>query len=165
MTSESDKPTADAADRAQTNLDRNDTPTLFDRAAEALGDVAEHIGDLGEAIADKAVAAASSGASLASDAASAVVEAGADAYTGSRLESLVSYVGEGLDERGVFDAIETATDAVGNKIGQVTGKRLMEMLEEKLKLQDQYNDVLATKLAEALDRIAKLEARLTNGTR
>jgi hypothetical protein len=165
MNSKADKPTSDAADHAQKDLARDDTPTLFERAAGALGDVAEQLGDIGEAIADKAVAAASSGASLASDAASAVVEAGADVYTGSRLESLVSYVGEGLDERGVFDAIETATDAVGDKIGQVTGKRLMEMLEEKLKLQDQYNDVLATKLAEALDRIAKLEARLTNGTR
>ena len=165
MTSEPDKPHSDAADRAQADVDREDKPTLFERAADALGDVAEHIGDLGEAIADKAVAAASSGVSLATNAASAVVEAGADAYAGSRLESLVSYVGEGLDDRGVFDAIETATGAVGDKIGQVTGKRLMEMLEEKLKLQDQYNDVLATKLAEALDRIAKLEARLTNGAR
>lgn len=165
MTSEPDKPHSDAAERAQADEDREGKPTLFQRAADALGDVAEHIGDLGEAIADKAAAAASSGASLATNAASAVVEAGTDAYTGSRLESLVSYVGEGLDDRGVFDAIETATDAVGDKIGQVTGKRLMEMLEEKLKLQDQYNDVLATKLAEALDRIAKLEARLTNGAR
>jgi len=42
----------------------------------------------------------------------------------------------------------------------VTGKRLVEMLEEKLRLQDEYNDILATRLAEALERIQKLEARL-----
>lgn len=63
MTSEPDQPHSDAADRAQTDVEREDTPTLFERAADALGDVAEHIGDLGEAIADKAVAAASSNAS------------------------------------------------------------------------------------------------------
>ena len=49
------------------------------------------------------------------------------------------------------------------KLDQITGKRLLELLEEKLEIQDAYNDILATRLAEALERIAKLEARIGSG--
>jgi hypothetical protein len=49
---------------------------------------------------------------------------------------------------------------VVDRLDQVTGKQLVELLEERLRMQDDYNDVLATKLAEALERIAALEEKL-----
>ena len=107
---------------------------------------------------------ASGGAAIAGDAASAAIAAGKGVYARSGLDAAVDYIGDGLEQKGVFDAIESATEAVGDKFGQITGKRLVEMLEEKLRLQDQYNDVLATRLAEALERIATVEARLNNAT-
>ena len=143
----------------------DDSPTLLQRAAGVLADAADVLGDLGETVSDRVSDLASGGAALASDAAGAAIEAGKGVYTRSGLDAAVDYIGDGLEQKGVFDAIESATDAVGDRLGQVTGRRLVEMLEEKLRLQDQYNDVLATRVAEALERIAQLEARLNNANR
>ena len=42
----------------------------------------------------------------------------------------------------------------------ISGKKLLELVEQRLELQAQYNDVLATKLDEALQRIAALERKV-----
>jgi len=80
-------------------------------------------------------------------------------YAGSKLESVVKTVDNELEQRGAKKTIKETTGAVVGKLDQVTGKKLVEMLETRLKVQDEYNDILATRLAEALERIAKLEAR------
>ena len=143
----------------------DDSPSLLQRAAGVLAGAADVLGDLGEAVSDKVSDIASTGAALAGDAAGVAIEAGKGVYTRSGLDTAVDYIGDGLEQKGVFDAIDSATEAVGDKLGQITGKRLVEMLEAKLRLQDQYNDVLATRLAEALERIARLEARINNANR
>lgn len=152
----------DCGEGKKSTNDTDESLTLFERAANALAGAADQIGDIGGAFTEKVADLASSGAAFVTDTASAAVEVSTDAYAGSRLEAAVNYVGDGLEERGVFSAIAAATEAVGDKVGQVTGKRLVEMLEEKLRLQDQYNDLLATRLAEALERITKLEERLNH---
>jgi len=152
----------DSAQERKPNDDADESPTLLGRAANVIAGAAGQIGGLGEALTEKVTDLASSGAAFVTDTASAAVDVSTDAYAGSRLEAAVNYMGDGLEERGVFSAIAAATEAVGDKVGQVTGARLVEMLEEKLRLQDQYNDLLATRLAEALDRIAKLEGRLNH---
>jgi len=45
-------------------------------------------------------------------------------------------------------------------LDSISGKAMYELVRERLELQDRYNDLLATKLQEALDRIERLEARL-----
>ena len=57
------------------------------------------------------------------------------------------------------DSAKTAVDAVGDGFDVVSGKKIMALLEERLELPAQYNDVLATKLEEALGRIATLEEK------
>ena len=69
-----------------------------------------------------------------------------------------------LDQRGAKQVVKGTAGAVINKLDEVTGKRLLELLEERLSIQDTYNDVLATRLAEALERIAKLEAEVGKRT-
>jgi hypothetical protein len=96
---------------------------------------------------------------VASDVTRGALETGKQAYTGSKLESAVNYIDGELDQRGAKKATKDTTGAVVGKLDQVTGKRLVELLEEKLRIQDAYNDVLATRLSEALERIAKLETR------
>ena len=49
---------------------------------------------------------------------------------------------------------------MAGKLDEVSGKRLVELLEQKLRVQDSYNDVLATRLADAIERISILEDRL-----
>lgn len=50
-----------------------------------------------------------------------------------------------------------AVDAVKEKLDSATGQKMYDLVKERLAVQDQYNDVLASKLHEALQRIEKLE--------
>ena len=112
-----------------------DKKAFWDKAKKRLGEVPAHA----SACATKAAKLGKQGLEVTRDA----LETGKQAYAGSKLESKVK---------------DTAGAVVG-KLDQVTGKRLIELVEQKLKIQDAYNDVLATRLAEALKRIEKLEAR------
>jgi hypothetical protein len=90
------------------------------------------------------------------------IEISKQVYAGSRIESAVNYLDSELEQRGVKQAIKETSVAVGGKLDEVTGKRLLELVEHRLQMQDLYNDVLATRLAEALDRISRLEAQLAD---
>lgn len=46
---------------------------------------------------------------------------------------------------------------VGEQLDSVTGAKILALVEERLQIQSRYNDLLATKLEEALHRIAALE--------
>src|SRR5262249_19247713 len=136
--------------------------SVWSKAKESLGGAssrASNAAKVGRAAAAKTAALGQHTLEVASDATRSAVETGKRAYSGSKLESAISYVDGELDERGAKRAIKDTAEAVVAKLDQVTGKRLLELLEAKLRTQDEYNDILATRLAEALDRIAKLEAR------
>ena len=57
------------------------------------------------------------------------------------------------------ESAKTAAGVVGEGMDVVSGKKLLELVEQRLELQAQYNDVLAMKLEEALQRIAALELK------
>jgi hypothetical protein len=136
--------------------------SVWGKAKETLGEVSNQAAKVAAMSATSAAKGASIGKQTigaASEATRGALEASKQAYTGSKLQSAVKYVDGELDQRGAKKALKDTTGAVVGKLDQVTGKRLVEMLEERLRIQDEYNDILATRLAEALDRIAKLEAR------
>jgi len=136
--------------------------SLWGKAREALGEVSTHaskVAALSTAGVEKSADAGKQAVRFASQATRSAVETGKQAYTGSKLESAINYIDGELDQRGAKQAIKDTTGAVIDKLDQVSGKRLVELLEARLQVQDTYNDVLATRLAEAIDRIAKLEAR------
>jgi hypothetical protein len=56
-----------------------------------------------------------------------------------------------------FKAGGIAVDAVKEKLDSATGQKMYDLVQERLAVQDQYNDVLAAKLHEALQRIEALE--------
>ena len=85
------------------------------------------------------------------------VEASKDAYAGSTLEEKVNDFGELLEATGIPQRLGDTKDTIGEKIDEVTGKRLLDLVEARLNKQDMYNDVLAARLAEALGRISQLE--------
>lgn len=153
--------------------DANDVPaceqtpsskkSIWGKTKEALSEVssqASQVAALGTAGAAKSAEIGKKTIEVAGEVSRGALETGKQAYTGSKLESVVNYLDGELDQRGAKKAIKDTTGAVVGKLDQVTGKRLVELLEEKLRIQDEYNDILATRLAEALERIAKLEARL-----
>jgi len=62
-----------------------------------------------------------------------------------------------LNESGVTAVAKQATTATSDVFDTVAGTKTLRAVEERLELQSKYNDVLAAKLEEALQRIAKLE--------
>jgi hypothetical protein len=134
--------------------------SVFDAATRSLGDAVAAISEAGAAVADKAVEVGAAGVERTTDAATRIAQASANAISGVGLTSAIEYLDDAIDEQAIKAAIVEAAEAVGDKVDQVTGKQLVEMLEEKLRRQDEYNDILATRLAEALQRIAALEQKL-----
>ena len=65
-----------------------------------------------------------------------------------------------LDEKGVTEHVSKAYDATQDHLDVVSGTKILRLVEERLELQEKYNDILATKLFEALKRIEALEACL-----
>ena len=65
-----------------------------------------------------------------------------------------------LDEKGVTAKAAELGVAVDKHFTTLSGQRLLELVEERLTLQARYNDVLATRLDEALKKIGLLEAAI-----
>ena len=65
-----------------------------------------------------------------------------------------------LDEKGVTEKVNQASDKVSEHFDVVAGAKQLQLVEEHLALQSTYNDVLAEKLEEALNRIEALEHQL-----
>jgi hypothetical protein len=140
--------------------------SIWDKAKDALSDASQQASKAAALSASRAAKAAELGKqsfNAASDATRSALEMGKQSYVGSSLASAISQIDEELEKRGAKKAIADTTGALVGKLDQVTGKRLVEMLEQKLRIQDMYNDALATRLAEALERIAKLEAQYKHG--
>lgn len=78
-------------------------------------------------------------------------------------ESLKSFAekGVGLASQGYKKTgAKAAVDRAGEKFDEISGKAILEEVRAMVEKQAFYNDILASKLQEALDRIAELEARM-----
>jgi len=158
------------AERAQeeaAHAEQSGDPTLMSALASAwetttqsLSDAASAVSEAGATVADKALEIGAAGVEMTTDTAKHIAEASANAFSGIGLASAIEYLDDAIDQEGIKNAITGAAEAVSDKLDQVTGKQLVEMLEAKLRRQDEYNDILATRLAEALQRIAAIERRL-----
>jgi len=144
-----EKAKADEASQAQ---DASTLALVWEATTQSLSDAAEAISDAGAAIADKVADIGTAGIEMTAGTAKHVAKAGSAAF---------EYLDDAVDQHAIKDAIVDAAEAVGDRLDQVTGKKLVELLEAKLRRQDDFNDILATRLAEALQRIAALEQRLS----
>ena len=55
------------------------------------------------------------------------------------------------------------SDGASDVLDEVSGKKILALVEERMVLQEKYNDLLAEKLDEALDRIQEIEKKIGNG--
>ena len=134
--------------------------SVWESATESLSNAAAAISDATSDIADKAVEIGTASVELTTATTKQIAHASVNAFSGIGLTSAIEYLDDAIDQQAIKTAITDAADAVGDKLDQVTGKQLVEMLEAKLRRQDEYNDILATRLAEAIQRITALEKRL-----
>lgn len=77
-----------------------------------------------------------------------------------KFESAAARTKEYLDEKGVTQKLQEASSTVGSHLDTLSGQKILELVQGRLELQARYNDVLATKLDEALKRIHALESDL-----
>jgi predicted Zn-ribbon and HTH transcriptional regulator len=81
------------------------------------------------------------------------------------INSTASWTKEQLEKTGITETVVTVSDTVSEEFDKISGKKILDLVEERLALQERYNDILATKLEEALQRIAALEERVRTGER
>ena len=67
-----------------------------------------------------------------------------------------------LEKTGVPKVAKTVYKEADKHIDTFTGVKILELVEERLTIQSRYNDILATKLEEALRRIEEIESRLSH---
>jgi len=134
--------------------------SVWESATESLSGAAAAISETTSDIAERAIEIGAAGVEVTTDTAKQIAQVSVNAFSGIGLSSAIEYLDDAIDQQAIKTAITDAADAVGDKLDQVTGKQLVEMLEAKLRRQDEYNDILATRLAEAIQRITALEKRL-----
>jgi hypothetical protein len=91
-------------------------------------------------------------------------KSGAKVEVEKRLRDAKSF----LDENGITEKAEVGikkvqelSEIASDNLDKVSGKKILELVEARLSIQTQYNDILASKLEEALDRIRALEEKLS----
>jgi hypothetical protein len=63
-------------------------------------------------------------------------------------------------DSGAHDKVSKVTGKVSEKFDVVSGQAMYQAVQERLARQDEFNNVLANKLVEALERIQGLEQQL-----
>ena len=128
--------------------------SIWRKTTQGIQSIATTVGAAGSTVATTA-------ASVGSGTVSAIAAAGTATVgmAGAVASTAVSAGGTVVEKTG----LGTAAEAVVERLDQVTGKQLVELLEQRLRVQDEYNDILATRLAEALERIAALEEKVAHG--
>lgn len=96
-------------------------------------------------------------ASKASDAINSTTNKLVQSETGQKLNEVSKKVRETYRDSGLEAKVETVTSTASENFDIVSGAKILQLVEERLAIQEKYNDILATKLEEALQRIATLE--------
>lgn len=73
-----------------------------------------------------------------------------------------SHVSDQYQNSRAREYVEHVLQQAGQGLDAISGKAMYELVRDRLDLQDGYNDLLASKLQEALDRIDQLERRLAD---
>jgi hypothetical protein len=100
----------------------------------------------------------------ASDSVGEAVKDAKEKYELSPLKTKMDHAAEHtqkvLDKTGIPEFAGRVSQAAGEQLDTISGTKILALVEERLQLQDRYNDILAAKLQEALDRIDQLEKQL-----
>jgi flagellar motility protein MotE (MotC chaperone) len=79
----------------------------------------------------------------------------------SDLQSIVSHKADStrkaIDELTITKKVSELQDYTSDRLDVVSGKKIMDLVEERLELQSNYNDIMASKIIELLERVKHLE--------
>lgn len=100
----------------------------------------------------------------ASDSAGEAMKEAKEKYEQSHLKEKLDQATERtqnvLEKTGIPDFAGRVSKTANEQLDSISGAKMLALVEERLQIQDHYNDILAAKLQEALDRIEKLEKQL-----
>lgn len=65
------------------------------------------------------------------------------------------------EESGAKDKVEVVQSQISGKLDEISGQAMYQLVQERLAEQELFNDLIATKLHEALERISELEKLLS----
>jgi hypothetical protein len=122
---------------------------IRDRLTNWVRDAADVAGDAAKRVAE-----------VTTDAADTISEKYGQSPLQEKMDNAVGWTKEQLHRSGVAAATKTVTEKTSDVLDTVSGQKILELLEDRNVLQDKYNDILATKLEEALRRIEALEKLL-----
>jgi hypothetical protein len=123
-------------------------------------DIKDRLKDWTQGTVDAAGRATQKAAEVATDAVTVICDKYQESGVGDKIQDLGSWTKEQLDRSGVTAAAKTVTEQTSDVLDTVSGQKILEHMEERNVRQDKYNDILATKLEEALHRIEVLEKSL-----
>ena len=66
------------------------------------------------------------------------------------------------EESGAKGKVDSVQSQISGKLDEISGQAIYQLVQDRLAEQDQFNDLLATKLQQALERISELEKRLAD---
>jgi hypothetical protein len=122
-------------------------------ANDAIGKVKGWLRDVADVTGDAVTGAGNVSWSLAESIRDKANETGVTEKVGDSIE----WTKEQLDRAGITAVTQAVAEKTTDTLDTVTGQKIFHLMEERNGLQDKYNDILATKLEEALDRITALE--------
>jgi len=66
------------------------------------------------------------------------------------------------EESVVKGKVDTFQTQISGKLDEISGQAMYQLVQERLAEQERFNDLITTKLHEALERISELENRLAD---
>ncbi|MBI3595659.1 MAG: hypothetical protein HY203_00730 [Nitrospirae bacterium] len=78
----------------------------------------------------------------------------------AKIQTSSKQVKEILDESGISEKISNISATASDQLDTISGAKILQLVEQRLELQARYNDILATKLEEALNKIRELEIQV-----
>ena len=88
--------------------------------------------------------------------------ADSDGKVVTKARVLASDVQRRYEQSGAKVKVDAAQKQMSGKLDEISGQAIYQLVQERLAEQERFNDLIATKLHEALERITELEKRLSD---
>ena len=80
--------------------------------------------------------------------------------TGDAIGNMADSTAEAYNESSIKKGVDYVSDGTSNQLDVISGQKMYDLVQERIELQNNVNDVLAHKLHEALNCIEKLEEEI-----
>jgi len=85
-----------------------------------------------------------------------------DSKVVKKARDLAIDAGRRIEESGARGKVDVVRTQISGKLDEISGQAMYQLVQEHLAEQERFNDLIATKLHEALERISELEKRLSD---